>query len=203
MATLTRVRRRRQSEATVLYRVVADHLETFLARIADDDTRAGLPRFVVRELRDFLRCGVLAAGFCRLHCDVCGEDDLVAFACKRRGICPSCGSRRMADTAAWLVDRVIPDVPVRQWVLSLPHRVRYACAFDHRITQRVRKILMRALTTFYCADAKTRGIVNAKAGAIVSVQRFDSALRLNVHLHTLWPDGVFTCALRKQADFAG
>ena len=40
----------------------------------------------------------------------------------------------MADSAAWLVDCVFPDVPVRQWVLSLPHRVRWACAFDHRTT---------------------------------------------------------------------
>jgi hypothetical protein len=91
----------------------------------------------------------------------------------------------MADTAAWLTDRVIPDVPVRQWVLSLPHRVRYACAFDHRTAQGVRRILVRALASFYCRDAKTRGIENAKAGAIVSVQRFDSALRLNLQGHYL------------------
>ncbi|MCY2955412.1 MAG: hypothetical protein NT107_00055, partial [Planctomycetota bacterium] len=44
--------------------------------------------------------------------------------------CPSCGTRRMVDTAAWLVDRVIPQVPVRQWVLSLPYRVRHVCAYD-------------------------------------------------------------------------
>ncbi|MEZ5962476.1 MAG: transposase [Planctomycetota bacterium] len=92
---------------------------------------------------------------------------------------------------------VFPDVPVRRWVLSLPHRVRWACAFDHRATQGVRKILVRALAGFYCTDARTRGIVNAKAGTVVSVQRFDSALRLNIHFHSLWPDGTFTCALRQ------
>jgi len=53
---------------------------------------------------------------------------VVAFSCKGRGFCPSCGTRRMVDTAAWLVDRVIPDVPVWQWVLSLPYRVRHVCA---------------------------------------------------------------------------
>ena len=36
----------------------------------------------------------------------------------------------MVDTAAWLVDRVIPQVPVQQWVLSLPYRVRHVCAYD-------------------------------------------------------------------------
>ena len=35
-----------------------------------------------------------------------------------RGLCPSCGARRMAQTAARLVDCVIPRMPVRQWVLS-------------------------------------------------------------------------------------
>ena len=36
----------------------------------------------------------------------------------------------MADTAAWLVDRVLPDVPVRQWVVTFPHRIRFLCACD-------------------------------------------------------------------------
>ncbi len=56
----------------------------------------------------------------------CGHEKRVAFSCKRRGICPSCGARRMAETAAWLVDRVIPRVPVRQWVLSFPIPLRSA-----------------------------------------------------------------------------
>ena len=40
----------------------------------------------------------------RLTCEGCARDTLVAFSCKRRGICPSCGTRRMAETAADLVD---------------------------------------------------------------------------------------------------
>jgi hypothetical protein len=88
-----------------------------------------VPRFVARELRAFLRCGVLAHGFVRVHCDGCGLDRVAAFSCKGRGFCPSCDGRRMADTAAQFVDRVLPEVPVRQWVLSLPQalRDRLAC----------------------------------------------------------------------------
>jgi hypothetical protein len=56
---------------------------------------------------------------------------------------------------------------------------------------------LRALASFYCRDARTRGIANAKAGSVVAIQRFDSALRLNVHFHSLWPDGTFTCAPRQ------
>ncbi len=36
----------------------------------------------------------------------------------------------MADTAAWLVDRMLPEVPVRQWVLTLPFALRYRLVFD-------------------------------------------------------------------------
>ena len=67
-----------------------------------------------RELIRYLACGVQAFGFVRVHCSRCGRDDLVAFACKGRGLCPPCCSRRMTDTAAHLVDDVLPRVPVRQ-----------------------------------------------------------------------------------------
>ena len=43
----------------------------------------------------------------------------------------------MADTAAHLVDRVFPIVPVRQWVLSLPFALRYRMAYDACLTSDV------------------------------------------------------------------
>jgi hypothetical protein len=79
-----------------------------------------LPQFVKDDFDGFLECGILAHGFLKLRCAGCGHEKLVAFSCKRRGICPSCGAGHMAETAAWLVDRVISRVPVRQWVLSFP-----------------------------------------------------------------------------------
>jgi Transposase zinc-binding domain len=41
-------------------------------------------------------------------------EKLVAFSCKKRGFCPSCGGRRMAETAALLSDEVLPERPLRQ-----------------------------------------------------------------------------------------
>ena len=102
--------------------VVAEQLETFLTRARDRNRPP--PRFVEREFRHFLKCGIFAHGFLRVHCDACGCDRLVPFSCKGRGFCSSCGGRRMADTAAHLVDRVLPQAPVRQWVLSLPFSLR-------------------------------------------------------------------------------
>ena len=65
------------------------------------------------EFDAFLECGILAHGFLRLRCGDCGHDKLVAFACKRRGFCPSCLARRMSDTALHLERSVLPEVPIR------------------------------------------------------------------------------------------
>jgi len=102
----------------LLHRVVLEHFATFVAREAE--RKGTLPRFVDRELRKFVECGVLGHGFVRVRCTACGHDRAVPFACKGRGFCPSCGGRRMAETAARLVDGLLPRVPIRQWVLSLP-----------------------------------------------------------------------------------
>jgi hypothetical protein len=109
----------RHPSSITLHQIVLDHFETFRAHAASLRDGDGLPRFVEQEFRDFLRCGWLAGGFARFRCAACGLDRLVAFSCKGRGFCPSCGGRRMAERAAHLVDDVFPGVPVRQWVLSL------------------------------------------------------------------------------------
>jgi len=68
--------RRREPENTVLYQVVREQLETFLAR--REERGHPVPRFIERELRAFLQCGILAHGFVRVHCDSCGKDRAVA-----------------------------------------------------------------------------------------------------------------------------
>jgi hypothetical protein len=100
----------------------------------------------------------------------------------------------MAELAGHLVDRVWPDVPVRQWVLTLPHRVRFLCAYDPVVCSGVRRILVRAVSGFYVRRARRAALPHSKAAAVVFQQRFDSAVRLNVHFHALWADGVFACA---------
>ena len=111
---------RHRPEETVLYKVLAEHWRSFLAETdAKDEAGQGLPRFVVEEVEAFLKCGIPAHGFIRVACDTCRKSRVVAFACKRRGFCPSCLGRRMCDFAANLRDYVMPHVPVRQWVLTV------------------------------------------------------------------------------------
>ncbi len=82
---------RRRPEETVLYQLVQEHLETFLAQV-ELETGAGLSDFVQEEFDAFLECGVLAHGFLRLRCGDCAHEKLVAFSCKWRGFCPACGA---------------------------------------------------------------------------------------------------------------
>ena len=181
---------RHRPEQTLLHEVVRENLEDFIA--GSRERAAPVARFVERELRAYLACGVLAHGFLRLHCDACGRDRLLAFSCKGRAVCPSCGGRRMAGTAAHLVDRVIPEVPVRQWVLTLPYPLRYRCAWDARLTSEVLRAFLRALF----ADQRRRarlhhGVRSGSCGAVTAIQRFGSALNLAPHFHTLLLDGIY------------
>ncbi len=181
---------RRRPEDSVLYGAVQAELETFLARAQARERP--VPRFVERELRGFLRCGILAHGFVRVHCDRCGLDRVVAFSCKGRGFCPSCGGRRMADTAAHLVDRVLPEVPVRQWVLSLPFALRYRLAYDASLTSAVLGVFVRGVFASLRRRAREKwGVSRGQCGAVTFVQRFGGALNLNVHFHSLLLDGVY------------
>ena len=61
----------RDPSGTILYQVIAEHLETFLATLAADPTAKGLPDYVREEFYAYLQCGILAHGFVRLGCDTC------------------------------------------------------------------------------------------------------------------------------------
>jgi hypothetical protein len=97
----------------------------------------------------------------------------------------------MAERAAHLVDHVLPDVPVRQWVLSLPYRLRYLLAWDHDLCRAVAAVFARAVFRRLRDRASDAGIRDGRAGGVVVIQRFGGALNLNLHFHALILDGVF------------
>ena len=75
-----------------------DGCELWVGEIAGDGTisRAELVAGALEELE----CGILAHGFARARCEQCGQDFLVAYSCKGRGMCPGCNTRRMVERAA-------------------------------------------------------------------------------------------------------
>jgi hypothetical protein len=183
----------RDPSTTVLYHVVADHLETFLASLDADPDAKGLPVYVQCEFYDYLQCGIVAHGILRLGCDTCKHEMLLAFSCKRRGFCPSCAGRRMAQTAAHLVERVIPWGPTRQWVVSVPVPLRYWMAASQDLTTKVHTIIRTTIGQYYVHQALTRGFPRAKVqpGSVTFIQRFGSALNLNLHFHCVFLEGVY------------
>jgi len=181
--------RPRAPARTPLHRLVRDHFATFLdLRSAGEG--GGLPLHVIQAFEDYLRCGILAHGFARLHCRECHQDRLLPFSCKGR-ICPSCNARRMHDTAAHLVDRVLPPAPYRQWVLSLPRRVRYLLVTRPELVNHVLQVFQRTLFNWQRHRARITGLTAPRPGSVTFIQRFGDALNLHLHFHSVLPDGVF------------
>ncbi len=191
----------RAAEAGVLHTVVREHLEDFLRAAAERTDGVGVPKFVEREFRKFLACGVLARGFARLRCGACGFERLVPFSCKGRAFCSSCGGRRMTERAAHLVDAVFRHAPGRQWVLTVPYRLRHLLAWDHHLCRAVLRVYVRVRLGFMRRRARRSGILDGRGGAVTAIQRSGSALNLNVHFHTLVLDGVVAAAAARTVQF--
>ena len=176
----------------MLYQCVEQHWDAFVERA---EQAGGLPRFVTREFEAYLKCGRLEYGCLRLGCPACGYEQLVALSCKRRGFCPSCLGRRMTLAAVHLEQNVLPEVPLRQWVCTLPWRLRYLCGYDKALCRDVLNAFITEVMRSLRHRAKKawglQSVSQAHPGTVTFVQRFDSALRLNVHFHTLALDGVY------------
>ena len=97
------------------------------------------------------------------------------------------------------MDHVLPEVPIRQWVLTLPYPLRYRCAYDARLTSAVLRAFLRALFAELRRRAGKHWKVRAEqCGAVTFIQRFGSALNLNLHFHTLALDGAYTYSVAQQ-----
>jgi len=142
----------------------------------------------------YLACGIFAHGFARARCGDCGHDYFVAFSCKGRGVCPSCNARRMVETAAHLCDHVFPRLPVRQWVLSVPKRLRYFMQREGVVLNMVLRIFLRVIAQSLQTHAPGTANVDTAAlhiGAVAFIHRFGSSLNEHVHFHVCVVDRVF------------
>jgi hypothetical protein len=127
-------------------------------------------------------------------CDDCGHDYFVAYSCKGRGVCPSCKTRRMVKTAAHLTDHVFPRLLARQWVLSVPKRLRYYIQRDGAVLYMVLRIFLRVIAQSlqdHCAGAAQVDRAALHIGAVAFIHRFGSSLNVHVHLHVCAGYGVF------------
>lgn len=180
---------RHEPEKTVLYQIIQNNLATFLEQV-ESEKQHPLPKFVIKEFYDYLDCGILTKGFLRLHCESCGANGFVAFSCKRRGFCPSCGGRRMNETALHLMDSVLPHQRIRQWVMSYPIPLRLILAIKPKIMSKALRVVTESISNYYRNRAGLSK-EQSQTGAVTLIQRFGGSINLNVHFHSLFIDGVY------------
>jgi ribosomal protein S27E len=82
---------RHKPEQTLLYQIIEHHYPEFQALM--EAQNRPLPIYVQQEFDEYLKCSRLEYGFLRVKCEQCHDEKLVAFSCKKRGFCPSCGAR--------------------------------------------------------------------------------------------------------------
>ncbi len=69
------------------------------------------------------------------------------------------------------------------------------CGYDRRVPFSCRAVVgrtLRAILGFLRRRARDAGVRDGRSGAVVIVQRFGGALNLNIHVHALVIDGVFS-----------
>jgi hypothetical protein len=96
----------------------------------------------------------------------------------------------MVEASALLVDAVLPEQPIRQWVLSVPYPLRFLFASQPKVMGKVLGIVYRTIARHLLKTAGYR-TTKAQTGAVTLIQRFGSALNLNIHFHMLFLDGVY------------
>jgi hypothetical protein len=126
-----------------------------------------IPDFVDRAFEGFLTCGVPEAGLTRLRCPDCQLERALAFSCKSRGLCPSCGARRMHDVSEHLMERVFPEVPIRHYVLSPPSELVGLLAARENTWAAMARVFVHAIFR----GQRARLGASVQSGAMVFVQR--------------------------------
>ena len=105
----------------------------------------------------------------------------------------------MTGTAASLIDRVLPDVGYRQWVLTAPYSLRALLAQKADVLAAVHRIVVTEIERAYLATHAVREIALRRGGSVTFVQRFSGSLGLHVHFHVVAADGLW---LRDNANSA-
>jgi Putative transposase len=99
-------------------------------------------------------------------------------------------TKGMVEHAALLVDEILPQASYRQWVLSVPFQMRFLFASKPEVMRKALGIVYRTIA-IHLIHTAGHTLVTAHTGAITFIQRFGSALNLNIHFHVLFLDGAY------------
>jgi hypothetical protein len=184
------VYRPRNAQASPLFRLVEDHFDE-LERVWDEryEREHGFWRPVVRQaVEQFLDCGDLKCGFARLWCPTCRKDLLLPWSCRRRCLCPSCHQKRALLFAEHVDEEVLGDLPVRQYVVTIPKMLRLCFKYDRKLLGLLSQCFYASVKELFQDAAGDRRSV---PGMVASLQSYgDDPGRFHPHLHSLLSEGL-------------
>jgi hypothetical protein len=152
----------------------------------------GFWRGLVDEVVEgYLACGLWQGGFARVRCRRCPEEFLVAFSCKRRGLCPSCGAKRATELAAFLQDEVVEQVGHAQWVFTIPKMLRIYFLHHRELLGALSRAGYETVKELMAAAVEEKGF---RPGMVSVVQTFGEGAKFHPHLHALCSRGGWTAS---------
>ena len=183
--------RPRNHEASPFFKVVRDYFDEFEREYPQRfQERYGYWRPVIRSSIDkFQKCGDLKEGFARVRCPDCKKEFFVAFSCRQRSCCPSCDQKRALLLAYRLKDEVLANVPHRQWVFTIPKRLRVYFRYDRKLLGKLCHAAWETVREVYEREIDGDCGVPAMVGA---AQTFGDLVHWHSHIHAIVPEGVFT-----------
>jgi hypothetical protein len=186
-----RVYRPRDPRKTPLYGLLESLYERVKGAWEERFERSyGFWRSLVDEVvASYLACGLWQGGFARVRCRRCPEEFLVAFSCKRRGVCPSCGAKRAAELAAFLQDEVVEEVGHAQWVFTIPKMLRVHFLHHRGLVGTLSLAAYETVKELMAAAVEEEGF---RSGMVSVVQTFGEAAKFHPHVHALVSRGGWT-----------
>jgi len=124
---------------------------------------------VLGTFDEYLNCGLLQHGAARVYCDTCKHSLLVAFSCKKRGLCPSCNAKRAVKFGEHIYDSVLERVAHRHCGLTLPKRLRVYIRYERSLNNILFQVAATAVQAVLGSDSQTTALV-------LTVQTADEAL---------------------------
>src|SRR5690554_873771 len=144
--------------------------------------------YIINVINRYLDCGDPHFGFARVKCENCKNEYILPFSCKRRHFCPSCHQKRVVEFGEHLYEEVLKNVSHRQWVFSLPKRLRPYFMYDRKMLAKLSRCAWKVLSDYIKQSVP---VDNPMPGAVISVQTFGEFLNFNPHLHIIATNGCF------------
>lgn len=151
---------------------------------------------VKKVINHYFDCGDLHYGFALIKCEDCDSEFLLPFSCKKRYFCPSCHQKRVIEFGEYLTEEIIEKVPHRQWVFSIPKRLRIFFKYDRKLLGKLSKCASDTMSEHLSEDvrAKNREIdedEKLSSGIVSSIQTYGDFINFNPHAHIIGTAGCY------------